>query len=24
MDYRLPVAENYTDGASHGGEPRYR
>src|SRR5215471_9603124 len=24
LDYRLPVAENYTDGASHGGEPRYR
>src|SRR5215471_13183536 len=24
MDYRLPVTENDTDGASHGGEPRYR
>src|SRR6516162_2687391 len=24
MDYRLPAAENYTAGASHGGEPRYR
>src|SRR5215831_1494614 len=22
MDYRLPVAENYTDGGHHGGEPR--
>src|SRR6516162_1054041 len=24
IDYRLPIPENYTDGAHHGGEPRYR